>query len=258
MVWQGLYESHSLQVWIVGGISTIVELTTDTTVLLGAMHPTLLEICKGSPKCITRGYPLKSFIMQNATEKDLRAREVVSERTAKHVAAVFQAHDLQMVADKHWLWSVDEAQLAQGDSFDLLTAVAIHSQKRGDARKALWSAMGAESERHMRRNDVDPGLQDTALSFVMENMPDYEEFDKTGYIWGRPGHFPLWVTIERERMRTPLSKELVQVRNSKKAYWHQTGIWPWWIYHESELLYWLPHNGHDKSSGYSGDQHHPK
>ena len=122
--------------------------------------------------------------MQNSTERDLRAREVVSERTAKHVAAVFQAHDLHMVADKHWLWSVDEAQLAEGESFDLLTAVAIHSQKRGDARRALWSAMGAESERHMRRNDVDPGLQDTALSFVMENMPDYEEFDKTGYIWG--------------------------------------------------------------------------
>ena len=89
MVWQGLYESHSFQVWIVGGISTIVELTTDTTVLLGAMHSTLLERSKGSPRCITRGYQLKSFIMPNETEKDLRAREVVSERAAKHVAAFF-------------------------------------------------------------------------------------------------------------------------------------------------------------------------
>ncbi len=69
MVWQGLYESHSFQVWIVGGISTIVELTTDAIVLLGAMHPILLEMCTGRPQCITRGYPLKSFIMPYDVEE---------------------------------------------------------------------------------------------------------------------------------------------------------------------------------------------
>ena len=93
--------------------------------------------------------------------------------------------------------------------------------------------MGAKADRHVCSPAVAPLALAEALPFVQENMPDYEAFDKNGYIWGRPGHFPLWITIGNERMRSTVSTQLVHVRNSKKQIWHQSGIWPWWIYHES-------------------------
>jgi hypothetical protein len=255
--WKELYESQWFQVWIVGGVCKVVEMTTDSHVYVGAMHPALLQVVRGQAKCITRGYPLASFTMPSFDELNHRACEVVSLVSARTVAATFRAHDLQLVADKHWLWSVDETLLAGGPSFDFLTAVAIHSDQRGSARQSLFQSLGARLHRHEWRPAVDPHALAEPLLSVHENMPDFNKFDTNGYIWGRPGHFPLWVTIGDQRMRSQAAIEQKHVKDNKKAVWNATGIWPWWIFHESELQYWLAHNGSDNSRGYSGHQHHP-
>ena len=244
--------------WIVGGVSKVVEMTTDSHVYIGALHPALLQVVSGQAKCITRGFPLSSFAMPSNTERDLRASEVVSVEKALTIASTFRAHDLQLVADRHWLWSLDETLLASGESCDLLAAVAIHSDQRGQARQSLLQSLGTQLDRHEWRPVVDPAALAVPLNSVHESLADFNKFDSNGYIWGRPGHFPLWVAIGDHRMRSQVGVQQKHVKDNKKSVWNATGVWPWWIFHESELHYWLVHNGSDHSRGYSGHHDHPE
>lgn len=86
---------------------------------------------------------------------------------------------------------------------------------------------------------------------VEEIMPDFGLYDQDGYIWGRPGHYPLWVMLGANRLQSSEGARLKEFKNSKIAEWKATGVWPWWRYHESESWYWLP--GHSSTGrGFSG------
>lgn len=89
------------------------------------------------------------------------------------------------------------------------------------------------------------------LGIVTEVAPDYNKFDPKGFVWGRPGHFPLWVVLGHQRLQSTEGKEAKKIKDQKKKYWMETGVWPWWVWHESEASYWLP-GGESTGRGYSG------
>ncbi len=90
------------------------------------------------------------------------------------------------------------------------------------------------------------------LPLISEVAPDYRQWDESGFIWGRPGHYPLWITVGADRVMSEEGKEQRAVRNKKKAMWRSTGVWPWWIFHESERTYWLPGDA-NTGRGFSGN-----
>ena len=96
---------------------------------------------------------------------------------------------------------------------------------------------------------VRPGEE--LCGFVTEVMPDFKLWDRDGYIWGRPGHYPLWVMLGPNRQRSEDGERERGIKNGKIAQWKAGGNWPWWVRHESECFYWLP--GHKSSGrGFSG------
>lgn len=76
--------------------------------------------------------------------------------------------------------------------------------------------------------------------FVTEVMPSFQHWDPHGYVWGRPGHWPLWVMLGPGRYRSDDGWAERAVRSQKLMEWKLTGRWPWWRYHESEKFFWLP------------------
>ena len=84
-----------------------------------------------------------------------------------------------------------------------------------------------------------PKAQDMA-GFVTEVMPSFTHWDPQGYVWGRPGHWPLWVMLGPGRYRSDDGWAERAVRGQKLWEWKVTGRWPWWRYHESEKFFWLP------------------
>lgn len=86
---------------------------------------------------------------------------------------------------------------------------------------------------------------------VTEVLPDFQMWDSHGYIWGRPGHYPLWVMLGPGRHRSDDGARERDIKNTKILQWKAGGNWPWWVRHESEVFYWLP--GHRSSGrGFSG------
>ena len=84
-----------------------------------------------------------------------------------------------------------------------------------------------------------PKGQDLA-GFVTEVMTSFQQWDPNGYLWGGPGHWPLWVMLGLGRYRSDDGWAERTVRSSKLLEWKATGRWPWWRYHESEQYFWLP------------------
>ena len=81
-----------------------------------------------------------------------------------------------------------------------------------------------------------------------------EQWDSSGLVWGRSGHFPLLVAVGSYRSYSSDAIEAKNVVKHKRGLWEASGrrSWPWWIYHESEKAYWLP--GTESSGrGWSGD-----
>ncbi len=108
---------------------------------------------------------------------------------------------------------------------------------------------GVVEPRHLRACGVTAEYK--PLPLLAEVAPDHRSWDHWGFIWGRPGHFPLWMTVGAERTMSDEAKEQRTVRNRKKAEWRSTGVWPWWVFHESERSYWLP-GEENTGRGYSG------
>ena len=90
---------------------------------------------------------------------------------------------------------------------------------------------------------------------VTEVMPDIAQWDALGLVWGRAGHYPLWVFLGYGRHHSPEGQQQRDIAKEKKNRWHNNGkkSWPWWRQHESEKGYWLP-GGPDTGRGYSGHQ----
>ena len=89
------------------------------------------------------------------------------------------------------------------------------------------------------------------IGIVTEVAPDFNKFDPAGYVWGRPGHYPLWVILGHQRWQSADGKEAKRIKDYKKKYFADTGVWPWWIYHESEKTYYHPGDP-STGRGYSG------
>ncbi len=116
--------------------------------------------------------------------------------------------------------------------------------------QALLEGMGIKMEREeivpnpFRACGGNDGEQENNASnligIVTEVAPNYQKFDADGYVWGRPGHYPLWVMLGHQRYKSQDGHEAAKVLEKKQAYFDQWKVWPWWIYHESEALYYLP------------------
>jgi len=178
-------------------------------------------------------------------------------------------------------WVLSETDfLPTGDLSELLEANLQTMPMRGEARSALWAGMGIEMQRVVVEESeawspapaassssgpsssqpvapAGPGkqLSDFDRLDVVENPTDFAEWDRAGLVWGRPGHFPLWVTLGCVRNKTEAAKSEASRKNNKKYIFTRGGNWPWWIYHESEGTYWLP-GGYDQSRGFSGSAEH--
>ena len=89
--------------------------------------------------------------------------------------------------------------------------------------------------------------------YVTELLPDHTKFDASGVVWGRAGHFPLFVMLGTHRQRSEEGDKRGKVGHGKRNHWKNSGktSWPWWIWHESERTYWLPGGPHT-GRGHSG------
>lgn len=89
--------------------------------------------------------------------------------------------------------------------------------------------------------------------WITEVMPDYSKWDASGLVWGRHGHYPLFVFLGYGRHHSEEGERERQVAKGKKKTWKSGGMvsWPYWTQHESEKAYWLP-GGPSTGRGYSG------
>ncbi len=80
------------------------------------------------------------------------------------------------------------------------------------------------------------------LPEAYEKIAGAADMDPNGAFWGRGGHFSLFVVLGRRNVRdtTRLWKAKKRVREHKKHYFKQYGVWPWWIEHPSEALFHVP------------------
>jgi hypothetical protein len=118
----------------------------------------------------------------------------------------------------------------------------------------ITDELRAEQEALRARGCTAPDRETGDLTdFVRQVLPDYALWDRAGYVWGRPGHYPLWAFFGRDRMRSEDAQKERVIRNNKKTMWRACGhrYWPWWVFHESERSYWLP-GGPSTGRGYSG------
>ena len=92
--------------------------------------------------------------------------------------------------------------------------------------------------------------------YVNETMPDLQVWDASGFIWGRAGHYPLYVHLGYGRNKSASGVAESNIAKSKKRWWTQNGkkSWPWWTAHESEKYYWLP-GGQSSGRGFSGSRY---
>ena len=87
---------------------------------------------------------------------------------------------------------------------------------------------------------------------LIKEVPAWgEKWDPVGGIWNRTGHCPFMVCIGDGRTRSAAATAARNVRNAKKNEWQRTGVWPWWVDHESEKVYWTP-GGPSTGRGFSG------
>ena len=101
-------------------------------------------------------------------------------------------------------------------------------------------------------SSTDPARDRDSTGVVVEACPHFGKFDPLGYVWGRPGHFPLWVFLGVQRQRSGEGQRVRNVAKNKSAHWVWYSSWPWWRFHESERHYWMP-GGPSTGRGYSGD-----
>ena len=87
--------------------------------------------------------------------------------------------------------------------------------------------------------------------FVQEVMSDFNLWDREGYIWGRSGHWPLWVFLGPGRIKSDEGKWERWIAKQKVRQWKSSEVWPWWDYHESEKFYFLPGRP-ETGRGFSG------
>ena len=87
---------------------------------------------------------------------------------------------------------------------------------------------------------------------LIKEVPAWgEKWDPVGGVWNRTGHCPFMVCIGDGRTRSAAAAAARNVRNAKKNEWKETGVWPWWVDHESEKVYWTP-GGPSTGRGFSG------
>lgn len=120
---------------------------------------------------------------------------------------------------------------------------------------------------NLRASGVDlrplpPPPKSDQTGVVLEIPPNFELWDPAGFVWGRPGHYPLWVFLGQGRQRSDEAAWERSVAKGKIAFFKDSvnmaaeghracGSWPWWVAHESEKQYWTP-GGRDTGRGYSG------
>lgn len=87
--------------------------------------------------------------------------------------------------------------------------------------------------------------------WVEECICNFARWDRDGYVWGRPGHYPLWVWLGPHRMQSADGQAERKAARRKVDQWREGAPWPWWDYHESERFFWL-HGAPSSGRGYSG------
>ena len=97
------------------------------------------------------------------------------------------------------------------------------------------------------------------FSHVREVLADPNRCDPSGQFCGRGSHCPLHVKIQgcetegaadpdvnvsRGNRRNAESKEKRQVKATKNKFWKDRGLWPWWIFHDSEKTSYTENGPH--------------
>ena len=105
---------------------------------------------------------------------------------------------------------------------------------------------------------AEPRPPNDCTGYVNEIPPNMNIWDKQGAIWGRRGHYPLFVMLGYGRQHSKEGVAARYVASERKRWWRalepsRLRGWPWWWYHDSERFYWL--EGQPSSGrGFSGCQ----
>ena len=123
-----------------------------------------------------------------------------------------------------------------------------------DLRQRI-EAVRSVDEIELGPRDVDPkgsprlhrwDVQLPELDVAVEWVADYTRWDETGHLWGRDGHWPLFVVLGGVKHYSKSYYENQKIRKKKTQIWkdacasgHGTrGAWPWWIEYSGEPGFW--------------------
>ena len=127
---------------------------------------------------------------------------------------------------------------------------------RGDRFATLMEMLGCPLQRDELEDDPAPGMRTShwpLFPITTEIACLGEQWDKSGFLWGRGGHFPLLVSVGTYRSYSHAAAERKSIAQQKKKQWRDSlqRWWPWWIEHESERSFWLP-GAESSGRGWSG------
>ena len=263
----------SLGVWSIGPMSDkgLKRLTLSSRLMLGAMHPAVAEVAAkgGRLKVLTRGYPLRSYLMpQFEEEPDSEALDKVRLLWDLHGIEVLRP-DAPAGALRRGAASSEEVwTLASGTNgvvesgewnpvLELAATCKSHLYFEGERLQELRKATGIELTMEWTSLDGAPrGASPETdhlppFPHIREMVNNWQKFDEKGTVWGLGGHWPLYFVVGSLRTQSKTAEVLRSIARGKVRWWRENNLWPWWVAHESEKKYWLPGDG-DNARGYSG------
>ena len=115
------------------------------------------------------------------------------------------------------------------------------AQSLNDIELGARDADPRSSPRHHRWDVTLP-----ELDLSVEWVADYEKWDESGHLWGRDGHWPLFVAIGGQKHYSKAYHANQQIRQYKTKVWKDScasgngerGAWPWWIEYSGEPGFW--------------------
>ena len=268
----------SLGIWLLGPRGPIRRLSIHSNCILGAMHPAFLEKTGERLVAYQRGYKLDSYALPRAGgELPVHRDDVPSEQTLRAVNLLWDMHGIQMLGKSSGEWRMgpdNTREWIPDDAIEgmdtLWLAAASALDLPGERKQAALQRLNLEITRDydatrprsnapVGSDAVDfspPGVWTNSwkpIRFAQEVAPDFTKFDPSGFVWGRPGHYPLILTMGSNRTHSEDGSRVRGTAKSKTAWWREEDgrTWPWWWFHESEQTFWLP-GRQDQGRGQSG------
>ena len=203
---------------------------------------------------VKRGYPLKSYGGNVRGGSGLPDFEL-DDDGLKQCGKVMSRMQMERREHGRVLTSqLEDLMTAKRDRPDSVVVSALHDAPAAfTAARATGAAAPAAGKSTIPFWSIpEQELKMLPVEYVTEILADGTAFDVNGSLWGRDGHWPLFIQIGRKRESTQQADDNDAVLQKKRWECNKgKNPWPWWHQHKSEMLYWR--SSEDGGSAWSGE-----